>query len=292
MTLFIDLRATPSGGICAAQASVWEASAWESGSRPVPDGEFKSAIRGRDLLLVAHGFNVSREEGIRSLANWSERCRLPGPDLFIGVLWPGDSRFFPVIDYPFEGDEAIASGRMLAEFLNREAGEAASISFASHSLGARNVLEALAKLGRKARRLVLMAGAIEDDCLVNEYRAAADKAEEIYILASRKDLVLEFAFPIGNPVGEIVMHGHPYFKAAIGRGGPAQPIPLAQRGGAWQISDIWGYDHGDYLSHNPSGPSFDIPVAPPGPSDGLPPQAARPDWKSSWSAAAVSTQVR
>jgi Alpha/beta hydrolase of unknown function (DUF900) len=286
MTLFIDLRATPSGGICAAEATVWD-----GGTRLVPTGEFRSTIRGRDVLLVAHGFNVGRDDGIKSLSYWSERCRLPGPDLLVGVLWPGDSTFFPVIDYPFEGDEAIQSGRLLAGFLDREAGEAASISFASHSLGARNVLEALRNLSRKARRLVLMAGAIEDDCLVNEYRAAADKVEEIYVLSSRKDWVLEFAFPIGNPIGEIVMRGHPYFKAALGRNGPAEPIPLEKRGGAWRIPDGWDYGHGDYLPHDATGPLFAPPVAAPGVAADIPLTPPEDGWKPSWSAGAVSTQM-
>ncbi len=283
MTLFVDLRATPSGGICAS-----EATAWDDGTRPVSAAEFASRASGRHVILVTHGFNVNRESGINALLNWEQHCRFPGDMLFIGVLWPGDSRYFPVVDYPFEGDEAITSGRLLARFVNEHADGAASISFVSHSLGARTVLEALKGLNRGARRLILMAGAIENDCLVKEYQEAATKAKEIYILASRSDLVLKLAFPIGNLVGEIVTRSHPYFRTALGRVGPAQPLPLEQQGGLWQIPNGWDYGHLDYLPSDANGPLCVPPVRVPGEAD--PPPLAD-GWKPSWSAGAVSTQV-
>lgn len=285
MTLFIDLRATPSGGVCAKEATLWE-----HGTKPVATREFAERIRGRDLVLATHGFNVSRGEGVKSLSLWAQACRLPPSSLFIGVLWPGDSKFFPVISYPFEGDEGIASGRLLAAFLNREAAQAASMSFVSHSLGARTMLEAVKNLDRKARHLILMAGAIEDNCLNKEYQAAADNAEEIYTLASRKDRVLQFAFPLGNPVGQIVMRGHPYFETALGREGPEQPIPAEQRGGAWQIPDDWKYGHGDYLPDEPVEQTIALPVEAPGPQSNQPAHAT--GWESAWSASAVATQVK
>jgi hypothetical protein len=286
MTLFIDLRATPSGGICASEATLWD-----DGTQAVTAGDFASRIRGRDLILATHGFNVGRASGIESLSAWGRLLKLPATTLFIGILWPGDSRFFPVVDYPFEGDEAIASGRLLARFLNENAGGAASLSLVSHSLGARTVLEALDGMNRNVRRLILMAGAIEDDCLLGEYRQAAAKAQEICILASRSDLVLELAFPIGNLVGEIVMHGHPYFESALGRSGPVQPLPLEQRGGAWQIPDGWDFGHGDYVHGDPNGPRFAPPVPPPAGAEPPPYDPSDSSWKPSWSAGVVSTQT-
>jgi hypothetical protein len=286
MTLFIDLRATPSGGITAEEATVWD-----DGARPLSYNDFGASTRGRDIVLAAHGFNVGRASGVAALSRWSGLFQLPGSSLFVGVLWPGDSRYLPILDYPVEGEEAIRSGRLLARFINQYAAEAASISFVSHSLGARMVLEALDKLERDARRLILMAGAIEDDCLVNEYGKAAGKAQEIYILSSKSDWVLEFAFPIGNPIGELIMHGHPYFKTALGRNGPAQPIPLEQRGGAWQIPDGWNYGHLDYLPGKAIGPQFYPPIDAPGVGARIPIYPEVDGWKSSWSAGVVSTEV-
>jgi pimeloyl-ACP methyl ester carboxylesterase len=285
MTLFIDLRATPSGGICATEATVWD-----EGRTLVATDDFLSRIQGRDLILATHGFNVSRADGIKALSSWDTLCQLPPSALFIGVLWPGDSRYLPVLDYPFEGNEAITSGQLLARFLNQNANSAASVSLVSHSLGARMILEALAGLQNKVRRLIIMAGAIENDCLTREYQSAAVKAEEIYVIASKQDWVLEFAFPTGNLIGEILMHGHPYCKVALGRNGPAIPIPLTQRGGAWQIPADWKYGHLDYLPSEVIGHVLPPPIIAPGESST--PTDSADGWKPAWSASAVATQVK
>jgi hypothetical protein len=286
VTLFIDLRATASGGVCAAEATVWEDS-----TRLLSNEEFVARTQGLDLVLATHGFNVDREHGIRALSAWGQLCELPDASLFVGVLWPGDSQFLPVLDYPVEGSEAIASGKVLARFLDRQAAGAASISFVSHSLGGRMILEALDGMDRNARRLILMAGAIEDDCLVEEYRRSAAKAREIYVLASKCDAVLQFAFPVGNLLGEILMRGHPYCRAALGREGPSRPLSSAQRGGAWQLPVGWDYGHLDYLPGDAIGPRFAPPIAAPGPSTGVPIAPPVAGWKSAWSAGAVSTQL-
>jgi len=284
MTLFIDLRATSSGGICAAEASLWDA-----GTTQVSIEEFKNRIHGRDIVLATHGFNVSRDEGIKALSGWDSLCRIPPAGMFIGVLWPGDSRYLPVLDYPIEGNEAISSGRLLAGFLNQHADNAASMSLVSHSLGARMILETLSGLTSKVRRLILMAGAIEDNCLTREYQSAAAKAEEIYVLASKKDWVLELAFPVGNLIGQILMHGHPYCKTALGRSGPAEPIPLEKRGGAWQIPNEWDYGHLDYLPSGVVGQIMPPPIIAPG--EDTPQPSSATGWKPAWSAGSVATQT-
>lgn len=281
--LFIDLRASASGGIPAGQAAVWD-----DGSRPVTADDFAARVRGLDVVFAAHGFNVDRKHGIQALASWSKRCTLPPGTLLVGVLWPGDSASLPVLDYPAEGLEAIRSGRLLAGFLDQYAAGAASLSLASHSLGGRVVLETLSDMGKGVRRLILMAGAIEDDCLVNEYARAAGKAQQIYVLASMRDWVLEFAFPIGNPVGEIVMHGHPYFRVALGRSGPSSFDDNAR---LWQIPDGWDYGHLDYLPSDDIGPLLAPPLQRPGAGDPAPGNPPADGWKPSWSAGAMSTQV-
>src|SRR5262249_1713151 len=103
---------------------------------------------------------------------------------FIGVLWPGDS-VIPIVDYPFEGEVAIDCGKRLAEFCNLSCASAQSLSFASHSLGARLVLQAVTRLNRKVQSICLAAAAINRDCLVTEYAAAAQNCAHISLLASR-----------------------------------------------------------------------------------------------------------
>jgi hypothetical protein len=285
MTLFINLRASTVGGIAAPQASVCD----ESGLQ-ISNTEFANQVAGRDVLFATHGFNVDQQRGIAALSTWSTRCELPANYLFVGVLWPGDSKYVPVIDYPVEGDEAITSGQRLADFLNANAMFAQSLSFASHSLGARTVLETIKWLNAKPRRLVLMAGAIENDCLSNEYADAAAKVAEIFVIASRSDAVLEWAFPVGNLVGQIIMHGHPYDRTALGRDGPLRPLPSNLNVATWQIPDGWDYGHLDYLPSAVIGPALQPPVPAPGPTSAVP-TPANAGWKPAWSAGAVSTQI-
>ena len=105
-----------------------------------------------------------------------------------------------------EPKNAIAAGNMIATFLNNNFGNAASISFASHSLGARVVLQAISQMNRPVRRAILMAGAIGDNCLTGEFAAVPANVEAISVLASQEDEVLRWAFPIGDLAAEIVDH--------------------------------------------------------------------------------------
>jgi hypothetical protein len=289
MTLFINLRASANGGIVAA-----EAGAWDNGASYVSPQEFANRVEGRDVLFATHGFNVDQQSGIKALMMWSQRCKLPDSCLFVGVLWPGDSRLHILVDYVYEGVEAIASGKLLAHYLNQNAKRANSMSFASHSLGARTVLETVRGLDTKPRRMVLMAGAIENNCLEREYADAAAKTEETCVLASRSDAVLKWAFPAGNLIGEIIMHGHPYDRTALGRNGPARPIPSNLHVRAWQIPNGWDYGHLDYLPSNKIAPAFPLPIIAPGPNTHVPVNEDDPasaGWKPAWSAGAVATQV-
>src|SRR5581483_6449595 len=170
---------------------------------------------------------------------------LAAADLFIGVLWPGDY-WLPVVNYPFEGAVSMDCGRRLADFCDQRLAAAASLSFASHSLGARLVLEAVKHLGRRARALCLTAGAINNDCLATEYGDATDNATAVALLASRADHVLRLAFPLGDVVADLLHDDHTPFESALGYSGPRLPAPPPVAA-PWQIPDIAGYDHGDYL---------------------------------------------
>jgi hypothetical protein len=285
MTLFLDLRASDSGGMPAAEVTP------RDGLTPLGVSQISALVNGRDVLLGVHGFNVNRSQGIQHFTDWEPLLTLNSTALFVGVLWPGDSRWAPVVDYPFEGGVANESGQLLASFLNQYFTEASSLSFVSHSLGARVVLETIRALDRPVRRLIMMAGAIDDDCLIDEFKDAAAKAGSvgISVLASKKDEVLSMAFPIGNLVEGLITPGHPFWHAAIGHTGPQKPYG-AQVHRNWQIPNTWEYGHGDYL---PGNPVISPLVAPP---IDVPPQGTAPyptppnDWKTAWSAGFVSTR--
>ncbi|HYB44400.1 MAG TPA: hypothetical protein VEL75_21675, partial [Candidatus Methylomirabilis sp.] len=111
MLYFIDLRADSVGGnpVAAVEDIVVRSDAQRFPSTSL-DRELRQVIQGRDVLLGTHGFNVNRTSGIDNLSHWSEWLALGPNGFFIGVLWPGDSRWLPVVDYVVEGDEAIRSG--------------------------------------------------------------------------------------------------------------------------------------------------------------------------------------
>src|SRR5262249_14495004 len=98
---------------------------------------------------------------------------------------PGDS-WLPVVDYAFEGDVAIDCGRRLASFCNNRCAGAQGLSFLSHSLGARLVLEAVTHLAHKAPSVLLTPPSNNRDCLTAEYSRAMANSEMISILASTK----------------------------------------------------------------------------------------------------------
>ncbi|MGO9060079.1 MAG: hypothetical protein ACLQU2_22265 [Candidatus Binataceae bacterium] len=170
----------------------------------------------------------------------------PGPSgIFFGVLWPGDY-WIPVVNYPLEGDVAIDCGRRLAAFCKRWLSNAQSISFVSHSLGARLVLEAVENLDRPARALCLTAAAVNKDCLSTEYARATANSSAVSILASHKDLVLGVAFRIADPISALFNDDHTPFQLALGYDGPPTPShpPISP---PWQIPDSENYGHGDYF---------------------------------------------
>jgi hypothetical protein len=109
-----------------------------------------------------------------------------------------------LIDYVWEGNEAEKSGTLLGEFVRDNFGFAASLTFASHSLSARVVLQAIQTLADsdRMRNLILLAAAIEDDTLLHEFNAAAKQADRISVVFSFEDHVLQLAYPAGNLIGD------------------------------------------------------------------------------------------
>jgi hypothetical protein len=92
----------------------------------------------------------------------------------------------------------------------------------------------------------LTAAAIDRDCLSVEYARATANAERISILASSEDDVLKLAFPVGDPIADLLHQDHTPFQPALGSVGPPTPAspPI---GFPWQIPDLPAYGHGDYL---------------------------------------------
>jgi hypothetical protein len=291
MDWFLDLRAWGRGG--------------PVGTLKVSDGtrfyaetsNLLNDIHGRDVFLMAHGYNVNREYGTQSLNQWKSKLEIGAQPVFIGVLWPGDCVLPIFIDYIWEGSEAEKSGTMLGEFVRDNFGFAASLTFASHSLGARVVLQAIQTLAEpvRVRNLILLAAAIEDDTLLHEFKGAAEKVDRISIVYSLEDHVLQLAYPGGNLIGGLIERGDPNIKAALGRLGPSAPWPGKILPNP-RLPSFWNYGHTDYMTTAELNGNFEVPVNVPDPSiqalpGGMVPTIAPGDtWKPCWSPGYAATR--
>lgn len=293
---FLSTRAHSVGGPVAAAVKIIDSDRMGFTGDLMP--ELLDAIRGREVFFAVHGFNVNQKDGLEHLGFWLKNVDI-GNAVKIGILWPGDCIIPIFVDYVVEGHEAIHSGNLLADFLNTNFTGAVTLSFASHSLGARLVLQTISGLNRNVHRVLLMAGAIDNNCFTDEYANAAKKIDQISLLASTRDAVLAAAFPLGNPIQGIIDRGHPYYHAALGREGPAQPILLSSRLHAnWEIPKEFDYGHLDYIPEKALPAMFpqtcDIPPGAPVPPLGTPAPIAgdKKLWKPAFSAAFATCRYK
>ncbi len=288
MPRFLDVRLSSTGGDLAASVAINQGTAIGN-YQSLDQARLVRDIQGQNVLIATHGFNVNRADGIAQLSNWETQLQLPPPSILVGLLWPGDSIWAHGLDYPEEPRIADEAGALIAPFLDANFTGAASISFVSHSLGARVVLETISKMNLPARRLTLMAGAIDDNCLTTEFQPSAAKIGTISVLASKKDEVLSALFPLGNFLGGILAAGHPWWHAALGHTGPSSPRPANFRP-PFEIPDNWSFGHGNYLEiDSPPPPSIPIPTDVP-PNGSPEPANGATGWQSAWTAAFSSTR--
>jgi len=290
MPCFLDVRLSSTGGDLAAEVAINQGTSIAN-YQSLDKNQLIQNIRGQNVLIATHGFNVNRADGIASLSNWAKLLQLPSPSIFIGLLWPGDSIWAHGLDYPNEPRVADDAGALVAPFLDANFTGAASISLASHSLGARVLLSTISKMNSPVRRAIIMAGAIDDNCLDTQFQAAAAKVGAISVLASKKDEVLAALYPLGNFFGGILDQGHPWWHSALGRDGPSLPQPGHFRA-PFEIPDNWDFGHGDYLEiASPPPPSILIPTDVP-PNGSPEPANGATGWQSAWTAALASTRFR
>jgi hypothetical protein len=292
MAIFLDVRLCPVGGGLAASVNVNRGTSLADYVSVSPS-DFAAAVSGNHVLMGAHGFNVNRADGIDCLSKWADLLDLGPASVFLGILWPGDSIWAHGLDYPEEPEIANQAGRLIAQFVDAHLLGAASVSFTSHSLGARVILETIRNMSLPVRRAIVMAGAIDNNCLIDGYAAAAANVEEMSALASSKDEVLSCLFPMGNFFAGTITDGHPWYRAALGHRGPSTPKPgnfLAP----YQIPDYWDFGHGTYLQTSPPpAPGISIPSQLP-PQGSEPPYPAHPPvgWQQAFTAAFVSKRFQ
>lgn len=246
MTRFISVRSMDVGGPVRPAFVVESFGGPTPGYLPLDAARVGQELAGKDVILAIHGFNVSRPNGVRSLIALEAALNLTPDQTFFGVLWPGDY-WIPVVNYPAEAGVAVKSGANVAALLNGPLAAAASFAFISHSLGGRVLLEAVRQLDRPAREVCVTAGAVDDNCLRDQYSAAKANSERIDILASERDLVLQVAYPLGDFVSDLLWRDNDSpWRGALGRFGP-NPRELPPRVNHRQIPPARGYGHGDYF---------------------------------------------
>jgi pimeloyl-ACP methyl ester carboxylesterase len=206
--------------------------------------------RERRISFLVHGYNVNRSDGSAALQRLAEDLTDDGR-AYVGVLWPGDHWTGPV-SYPFEGQPADDTAATLVRYIKDIVASGAELSFATHSLGARVALGAVARLPATypVTQVCLMAAAIDDDSVANRaaYRRAVQGTTRVAVLASERDVVLRFAYPAGDFLQSLLFEKD-YFSLALGYHGPrrtAQDNIPAQVYHV-QIPTSRGADHGDYL---------------------------------------------
>lgn len=254
MTLYLSLRAGGGSRSMAAEACMLEGDGRprKPGVRLLSPQDAAAAVLGKTVVFAIHGFNVSYDKGLRSLAVLEGELarRLPETYRMVGVLWPGDF-IVPAINYPGEWRDAVDSGRLLARFANRHLKTASAFCFLSHSLGGRVALEAVAHLDRKATHVCLTAAATDNDCLEEPYDVSVANSDAMTYLASRKDVVLKLAYPVGDWAGDVFLgDDDAALRGALGRHGARWPRTGLETVRGVRLADGEKYGHGSYF---PSG---------------------------------------
>ncbi|MEA3246160.1 MAG: alpha/beta hydrolase, partial [Gemmatimonadota bacterium] len=211
------------------------------------------------VTFVIHGFNVNRASGRAKLHAFAEGLAAhgggggDGSRAMVAVTWPGDSWAGP-LGYPLEGNDADDTAAALADFIETWIPGGATFDFVTHSMGARVAFETMRRLPRGAYtfgQVCVMAAAV-DDFSVSEppvYRGVVERAARVASLASRSDLVLRLAYPLGDLVQAFLFFWKDVSGLALGYHGPrpgrfaAIPANVLAR----QIPDSDGVGHGDYL---------------------------------------------
>jgi len=227
----------------------------------LPLGTEDDLRRESKITFLLHGFNVNRQDGTDSLLRLANRLPSASDGAIVAVLWPGD-HWVRAVSYPFEGNDADDSAAEMARFIDRVVRSGTPLFFVSHSLGARVVMETVSRLSGDRypiRQICLMAPAIDDSSVANpeKYRLAVATADRVAVLASRKDLVLTLAYPLGDFLQAFIFFWKDEVGLALGYHGPkpsGENIIPAQVYHV-QIPDGKDSGHGDYVPSEPPSPN-------------------------------------
>ncbi|HUO32318.1 MAG TPA: alpha/beta hydrolase [Bryobacteraceae bacterium] len=227
----------------------------ESGGPIVPAREEGGHLDGfTNLLILVHGYNNSRTVAQDSYGTFLNDLKKVFATLTAQVAefqWPGDepNQILSTLSYANQVPHAIASAAEFEKYLAglRHSGPLV-LNFVAHSLGCRLVLEILKKWAANGLPpnvsigvVVLMAAAV----VVKQVDSggALERAAQLTaknpVLYSKGDMVLHFAFPLGETAA-----GEGFFPVAVGRtGGPPgvwhAPLAMSHNGNAYAHGSYW-----------------------------------------------------
>jgi hypothetical protein len=235
-----------------------------NGGEWVPWADVAKVFQGKRVCFIVHGFNVTGAAAVQSCGPPAQAFEdlgalaldLTGADIVVPVLWPGDG--FIAWSYFTAFAHCKTTGARFTDFLRSSAFDAASVSFISHSLGARVVLETISQTlaaspgGPRVPfdTAVLMAAAVDDNALDSQdFAPVAGNGglRRIVVLSSMTDNVLEFAFPLGDDAEGLLFVGYAPDARALGRYGPAFAVGSQAAGKTEWYAISGAQDHGDYL---------------------------------------------
>lgn len=192
--------------------------------------------RGKRIVIPVHGYHNDFDaatEAYRTVESRMEKAGLPF-DGTVRYYYPGSNLnigFFWAIN------RANVAGRHLGTLVRRLQAAGNTVSILTHSLGARVALTALQT--SHVEDLVMMAPAVDDDCLgeEGEFSPAASATNRVIVMFSPRDSVLRYAYRASE------LFERANFRHALGLNGASGPVP-------WNVYQIPCIDfiggHGEY----------------------------------------------
>jgi hypothetical protein len=226
----------------------------------------KAAMTRTSCVVMVHGFNNTDGEAAYAYDGFrKQQIEAFGADLDAlnarlgDTFWAGDADWgwFDFADFGVYsraiGHAHQAANELLA--LLRRMPNLVEVEFIGHSLGTRVVLETIHHMvaaggGPRIRRVCLMAAAVPMEKLepggdfYDTLTSLAAGGTQLFIMHSRQDKVLHFAFPFGQAMAG---PGERSWRA-LGRDGPNPLVPGYH--GTVDEMPMTGADHGDYWGHS------------------------------------------
>lgn len=220
--------------------------------RDLTEAEYLSALTGRRVLLLVHGYNNTEDAVSLAYARIERASRKflgRKYDVITGYTWPGGAIG---LAYPVARSRANTAGPRFAVWIRKISRVAASLDIMSHSLGARVALKALGTSPtRTVRNLYLLASAVDNESIEKgeEFFDATKRCARVMVMHSRHDRTLALWYRLGDAL--LPWQWLDFLDVALGNSGPEDPADIIRHSPHVLVVNGKGprLDHGDYKDH-------------------------------------------